>query len=138
MSKTTTCECGSVYRTCDKKRHLNTKVHLNFINVKPVTENIENDNWGCEGDDNTSVDNNSDDFLDGLNNDKYISQTEIDLQNKQIELQRKENEKIQKQNEKMNKQNAKMYRPVKTVTIKEDDIDDDLFSAKPTDMGKRN
>ena len=127
MSKTTTCECGSVYRTCDKKRHLNTKNHLNFINTKPVVEDNTEDNWGCDGDDNTS----QTDFLDGLNNDKYISQTEIDLQNKQIELERKEQEKI-------NKQNTKMYtstRPVKNIRIthKEDvDDEDDLFSAKPT------
>ena len=34
MSKTSNCECGSIYRTCDRKRHELTKTHLNYINGK--------------------------------------------------------------------------------------------------------
>ena len=143
MSKTTTCECGSIYRTCDRKRHELTKVHLNFIDKKPnENNNIYESDSGSETDDNISLNNNSDNFLDGLNNDNYISQNDINVQNKIKAIEIKENEKLQKQNERINKQNAKMYkpqpinRPVKTVTIKEDNYndDDDLFSSKPTEI----
>ena len=147
MSKTTTCECGSIYRTCDRKRHELTKTHLNYINgksnnVQPIETHNSIYESDSETDDAISVNNNNDDFLDSLNNDKYISQTEINEQNKLKENERKENEKLQKQNERINKQNEKMYRapvqhrPVKHVTIKEDiyNDDDDLFSSKPTEI----
>jgi len=147
MSKTSNCECGSIYRTSDRKRHELTKNHLNYINGK--TQPIETNNSiyesDSETDENVSVNNNNDDFLDGLNNDQYISQTEINVQNKIRDIEIKETEKINKQNEKINKQNerifkAQIHRPqVKHVTIKEDiyNDDDDLFSSKPTEiMGK--
>ena len=70
-----------------------------------------------------------DDFLADLNNDKYVSQTDIDKQKKLEELQRKEDEKNNRLYEKNIKQLRKVVKP---VVVKEEEPDDEIFSTTPT------
>ena len=126
--KKTNCECGSTYRTSDRKRHELTRNHLDFFN-KPNVPEITNTNIYEEDSDtdiSETVNVNASDFLIDLNNDKYISQSDIDKQNKDKELAEKESEKQMKQQER----NIKMAnRKVKPVS---DDIDDEIYSSTPT------
>ena len=126
--KKTNCECGSTYRTSDRKRHELTRNHLDFFN-KPNVPEITNTNIYEEDSDtdiSETVNVNESDFLIDLNNDKYISQSDIDKQNKDKELAEKESEKQMKQQER----NIKMAnRKVKPVS---DDIDDEIYSSTPT------
>ena len=129
--KKTNCECGSSYRSSDRKRHELTKVHLDFIktgtsSTASTVDIYEDDSVNTIAE---NVDLNASDFLIDLNNDKYISPSDIEKQKKEEELQRKEDEK----NNKLYEKNIKMLRKVKPVVVKEEDIvDDEIFSSTPT------
>ena len=133
--KKTSCICGSSYRSCDKKRHENTKAHLDFLknnnSENLVDTNIyEEDSISENSAYDTEVEVIENDFLNELNNDQYISQTQIDEQKKKEELERKEAEK----NNRLYEKNIKMLRKVKPIVLKEEDLDDEIFSNQPTQI----
>ena len=135
MSKKVTCECGITYRGCDKKRHEASKTHINFFtsqksNVSGVENNIHDD-ISIENSSNISDEDN---FLDDMNNNKYVGQSDIEQRNKELLEQKKENEKINKENEKNIKSIMKQNKPpiIRKENIYNDDNEDELFSNNAT------
>ena len=101
-------------------------------NVNDSTKTVPTNNNIYESDSEISTVeavNLEDDFLADLNNDKYISQSEIDKKKKLEELQRKEDEKNNRLYEKNIKQLRKVVKP---VVVKEEDVEDEIFSSTPT------
>ena len=127
--KKTSCECGSIYRSSDKLRHEKTRVHLDFIKASSTASTVDIYESDSEASTVEAINLEEPDFLNDLNNDKYISQSEIDKRKKEEELQRKEDEK----NNRLYEKNIKMLRKVKPVVVKEEDVvEDEIFSSNPT------
>ena len=152
MRKVIQCNCGVSYTSGNRKKHEVSKFHTNFMNnnksIENADENIEVEN---ENENEIITDDISepDDFLECLDNDQYVSQTQIDEQKEEQEKLNKEQEKLNKEQEKQyNKQERKNKehdrqikallkeenkprKVIKEVFIKNDD-DDELFSDKAT------
>ena len=103
MRKVIQCNCGVSYTSGNRKKHEVSKFHTNFMNnnksIENADENIEVEN---ENENEIITDDISepDDFLECLDNDQYVSQTQIDEQKEEQEKLNKEQEKQYNKQEK--------------------------------------
>ena len=109
MRKVIQCNCGVSYTSGNRKKHEVSKFHTNFMNnnnivitsIENADEHVEVEN---KNENEVIIDDISepDDFLECLDNDQYVSQTQIDEQ-------KEEQEKLNKEQEKLNKEQEKQY-----------------------------